>query len=287
VKGEAGVSLTHYFPSCRSNPPNQGAGSAIFGAPFYPKFMVFRSFAPHFTHLSAAPGLLKPKPSSEVMHKEPRMLDFNQSHRQGMDKDLERSSATIMVVLATLVVATIMQIGAWDKYSLDVIPLLLKEMVGATSPQDWEDKAKMCWELKKWDCVEYEYTKSAQNDRGQYVRLGHYQMRRLKFDKAANSFRIFFKGGGEDIEAAKAYAKALAETNQFDESSKYFNLVLDTRPESLQIPVVLDFVKLLMKNEKYEHARRLIEDVRKQNPAGSQFMDSEYKQIKKLMTAAR
>lgn len=215
------------------------------------------------------------------------MLDFNQSHAQGLDRDLERSSTTIMVVLASIVVATIVQISTWDKYSLDVIPLLLKEMVSMTSAQDWEDKAKMCWDLRKWDCVETEYTKAAQNDRSLYARLGHYQMRRLKFDKAARSFAIYFKGGGEDLEAAKAYAIALGETNQFDESSKYFSLVLEARPEMLQVPVVLDFVKVLMKAEKYQHARRLIEDVRKQNPAGSQFMDSEYKQIKKLLTASR
>lgn len=214
-------------------------------------------------------------------------MDFNQNHAQGIDRDLARSSNVVMVILASVFIATIIQISTWDKYSLDVIPLLLKDMVGMTSAQDWEDKAKMCWDLKKWDCVEKEYTKAAQVDRDKYVRLGLYQMRRLKFEPAARSLSVYFKNGGEDLEAATAYAKALAELNQFDESSKYFNLVLQSRPEMLQVPVVVEFVKLLMKNEKFQHARRLIEDVRKQNPAGSQFMDSEYKQIKKLVTAAR
>lgn len=215
------------------------------------------------------------------------MLDFNQSHAQELDRDLERRSATIMVVLASIAVAGVLQISSWDKYALDIIPLQLKEIFSMTSPQDWEDKAKMCWDLKKWDCVEAEYTKAAHNDRNQFVRLGHYQMRRLKHEKAAQSFGVYFKNGGEDLEAAAAYANALAETNRFEESAKYFTMVLSARPEMLQIPVVIDFVKLLMKNEKYGHARRLIEDVRRQNPAGSQFMEAEYKQIRKLITAAR
>ncbi len=215
------------------------------------------------------------------------MLDYNQSHRQSVDQDLENKSKAIMLVLATMVVITGIQIITWDKYALDIIPIMLKEVVSASSPQDWEDKAKMCTDLKKWDCVEAEYTKAAQNDRHQYVRLGQFQMRRNKFDKAAHSFSIYFKDGGEDVEVAATYAKALAETNQFDEASKYFNIALEARPEMLQVPVVINFVRLLMKNEKYQHAQRLIDDVRKQNRTGSQFMDSEYNQIKKLKTASR
>jgi tetratricopeptide (TPR) repeat protein len=214
-------------------------------------------------------------------------MDFNEFPYTKSNTDFERSSRTVMVIMASVLIASVFQIASWDKYALDIIPYQVKGALSATSPQDWEDQAKMCWDLKKWDCVESEYTKAAQNNKDHYPRLGHYLMRRLKFDKAASAFRVYFNNGGEDLEAAAAYAKALGETDQFQESFKYFDMVLESGAEAERIPVVLNYVKVLMKNEKFAHAQRLIEEVRRKNPAGSQFMEAEYNQIKNLMTASR
>jgi tetratricopeptide (TPR) repeat protein len=213
-------------------------------------------------------------------------MDFNQFPPSRPSRDHDRSSRVVMMGLATAIIASVLQIASWDKYALDIIPYQAREAVGATGPQDWEQVAKMCWELKKWDCVEAEYTKAAQSDPQLYPRLGHYLIRRLKWDKAVTAFRVYINNGGEDLEATAAYAKALGETDQLEDATKYFTKVLESQNE-LQIPVILNFVKVLVKDQKYAMALKLIEDVRHKNPAGSQFMEAEYNQIKNLKTASR
>lgn len=202
-------------------------------------------------------------------------------------QDLERSSAIVMACLSAVLIGTIVQIVSWDKYALTAIPLQFREVVFASSPSDWEAKSEMCWDLKDWDCVESAYESAARLDHQKYNRLGQYLMRRLKFEKAADSFSNYFQNGGKDREAAFAYAKALAEMQRDSESEKYFEIALNDKKSTLNVPVVISYVRLLMRNGKFARAQRLIETVRDQNPTGVQFMDSEYHQIKKLKTASR
>lgn len=202
--------------------------------------------------------------------------------------DHERSSLLMMVGIATVILGVAAQIISWDKYAVDIIPIQMKDLVSMTSPEDWEATSKMCWDLKKWDCVEKEYTKAAQVNRDQYVRLGQYLMRRLKFKKATEAFAIYFKNGGENPEAAYSYAKALAEIEQDQDAAPYFDRALAAHPEALSVPIVLSYVKSLVKIGNFAQAQKLIEDVRKQNStSGAQFMEAEYQQIRKLKTASR
>lgn len=202
--------------------------------------------------------------------------------------DHERSSLLVMVGIATIILGIAAQIVSWDKYAIDIIPIQVKNLVSMTSPEDWEATAKMCWDIKKWDCVEHEYTKAAQVNRDQYVRLGQYLMRRLKFKKATEAFAIYFKNGGENPDASYSYAKALAEIDQDQEAAQHFERALAAHPEALSVPIVLSYVKSLMKAGKLAPAQKLIEDVRKQNStSGAQFMEAEYNQIRKIKTASR
>lgn len=203
------------------------------------------------------------------------------------DQDLENSTFMVTAGLGAIVIASLLQIYAWDKYSLDIIPITVKEVFGATSPSDWEQKAQMCMDLKKWECVEEQYTKAAQTDKSKYVRLGNFQYGRGKFDRAARSFSIYFQQGGDDADVSLTYAKTLTELNQVEEASKYFEDVLASKPDNLQVSVIHNYVKMLFKNGKFGRAKTLIEDVRKSSPTAAQFMNAEYQQIRKLKTASR
>lgn len=203
------------------------------------------------------------------------------------DQDLENSTFIVTTALGAIVIAALIQIYVWDKYALDIIPITVKEVFGATSPSDWEQKAQMCTELKKWECVEDQYTKAAQTDSKKYLRLGHFQFGKKKFERAARSFSIYFEHGGDDLDTTITYAKTLTELNQVEEAAKYFEAALDAKPDTMQVPVIHSYVRLLFKNGKYGRARTLIEDVRKSSSTAAQFMDAEYQQIRKLRTASR
>lgn len=200
---------------------------------------------------------------------------------------IETNVIVTMVGLGALIIAGYIQLMNWDRYSLSIIPLSLKEIAGSTSPSDWEAKAAMCLELKKYDCVETQYAKAAQFAPIEYARLGKFQMQRENFAAAAKSFNSYFNNGGDDLEVAYQHAKALGQTEQVDEAVKYFEKVLGARPDILQVTVVNNYVKLLMNHQRYAEAKTLIENVRKQGDSAGSFMEAEMQQIQAITTASR
>ncbi|MBX3022716.1 MAG: hypothetical protein KF799_13670 [Bdellovibrionales bacterium] len=202
--------------------------------------------------------------------------------------DVESKSIKIMVAISVVVSACYIQISHWDKAWLEIVPLALKETIGMSSPSDIEQKAGICFEQMKWDCVEAQYGKAAQNDPALWERAAGFQMKRAKYNEAAQSYYKFFQSGGVNLESQYNYAKALAQLGQVDEAVKYFDQVLAAKPDVLQITVVQNYVKLLMDHQRFDQAKLLISKVRKDGgPAAESFMETEYKQITQVTTASR
>lgn len=63
-----------------------------------------------------------------------------------------------------LMLASFIQLMNWDNYSLEIIPLKIKSTLGGLSQPDLERSAEICMELKKWDCVESNYSTIGQLD---------------------------------------------------------------------------------------------------------------------------
>ena len=208
-----------------------------------------------------------------------------------VDQELERSTFLAITTIGGLVIAGLLQIYAWDKYALSIIPLQILELTGQSTASDWEKMAAHCIELKKWDCAEEQYKKAAQNDDQLYLRLAEFQAAHKRWERAARSFGIHFskspKVSAEHLEPAITYAKILTELGQGDEAAQFYELALAAKPESLQVPVIHSYVKLLFRDGNFARARGLIEEVRKSSSTAAQFMDSEYQQILKVKTAAR
>lgn len=199
----------------------------------------------------------------------------------------EMKTIKVFIGIAVLFVASYIQISNWDRHSLEIIPLKVKEVVGGKSVQDSERLAEICMDLKKWDCVEAEYGIVAKSEPDQVLRLANFQMKRAKYQEAAQTFYSFFQSGGEDLEASYSYAKALAQLGEVDEAIKYFDQVLAARPDVRQVTVVQNYVKLLMDHQRYDQAQSLIVGIRKQDPTADMFMEFEFKQIKEMTTASR
>ena len=201
---------------------------------------------------------------------------------------VEKRSIVWFAFISVFVVAAHIQLANWDRHALAIIPLTVKQWVGMDSSADWEAKAALCFDLKKWDCVESEYIKTAKLDSSLWLRTADLQMKRAKYNEAAQSYYQFFTNGGESVEASYNYAKALAHEGQVDEAIKYFDQVLAARPDVLQVTVAQSYVKLLMDHQRYDQAKVLIAQIRKDAGAtGELFMDEEFQKIHELTTASR
>ncbi len=213
---------------------------------------------------------------------------FTSSNDEIMQGKIERRSIVWFSAISVFVIAAHIQLSNWDKHSLSIIPLGVKSTLGMMSQADHEHKAEICIDLKKWDCVETSYVSIAKADSTQWQRAADFQMKRAKYAEAAQSYYQFFQNGGESLEASYSYAKALAQLGQVDEATQYFDQVLASKPDVLQVTVVQSYVKLLMDHQRYDQAKVLIDKVRAQSGVtGEQFMDEELNQIKTLTTASR
>ncbi len=208
---------------------------------------------------------------------------YTSGNDQKVENEIQKKTIFAFVAVSIFVVAAHIQLANWDNQSLNIIPIVVKETMGTSTPADFEAKAEMCMQLKKWDCVETEYLKAAAVDPVKFQRAGDFQMKRAKYNPAAQSYYKFFQAGQQSLDVSYNYAKALAKLGQVDDAVKYFDQVLAARPETLQVTVVQNYVKLLMDAQRFEQAKVLISKIRKESgPAGESFMDDEFTKIKEL-----
>jgi len=209
---------------------------------------------------------------------------YTSGNDEKVKNEIEKKNIVFFSIFSVLVVAAHIQLMNWDKHSLSILPIALKETIGAASSSDYEAKAQICMDLKKWDCVESSYIETAKAEPTLWKRAGDFQMKRAKYAEAARSYYPLFQNGAvQDIEVSYNYAKALAAIGQVDEAISYFDAILAARPDTLQITVVTNYVKLLMEHQRYDQAKVLISKIRKESgPAGESFMDEEFTKIKEL-----
>lgn len=208
-----------------------------------------------------------------------------------VSRKMEKRVTQWMIGFSFVFVSSYVQLINWDNHSLSVIPLTAKSWMGASTVQDQEEMASICMDLKKWDCVETEYQKVAEQKPEKWFELGHFQMKRQKTHAAAESFYSFFTKVGPienpelQLEASYLYAQTLAELGQVDDAVTYFEQVLAARPDVLQVTVVQNYVRMLMSHKRYEQAEKLIKNVRSQGPSAESFMESEFKEIREMTSS--
>lgn len=195
---------------------------------------------------------------------------------------IDKKFSYVAIAIAILIVAGFMQVTSWDKHALTVIPLQIKSLLGGNSLSDMEKMAEICMDRRKFDCVEKQYSKIAEQDMQQLLRLGKFQMSRARYQEAAHTYRTFFSRNGIDLEGSYLYARALGQIGQVDEASKYYDYVLGAKPGVVQVTVVQNYVKLLMEAQRLDQAKQLIQGVRKTSDASSYFMEDELKKIQDL-----
>lgn len=197
----------------------------------------------------------------------------------------ERRFLKIAIGLSILGIAAFMQLVSWGSYAVEIIPLQIGRIFNSNSPAQLERLSVIAFESKKYDLVESSFQSMAQQDSQNYLRLAKFQMSRAKYKEASESFRQFFVHKNEDLDAHYLYARALGESGQADESAKHFEYVLRARPGFRQVTVLTYYVKMLMQNERFEQARKVIEAARTQDKTAGLFMDTEYKVITERMRA--
>ncbi len=175
------------------------------------------------------------------------------------DSLMWRNYATY-IGISVLILVSFISVATWDIYAYRGTSLYVKGALGWQTLGEKSELADICFELKKYDCVEKLYVElAASGGTTELAQLGHLLVRRQKYQKAAATYRQLIVLDSQNIEARFQFAKALGELGQIDEASKQFEYVLRSKPGVLQVTVAQKYVNYLIKAHRVEQARRLIQ----------------------------
>lgn len=188
------------------------------------------------------------------------------------------------LIFSVVTVGLFIQTVNYDKYAVEVIPLQLSQMIGKASEADFVRLAQIYEDRKNWDSLEETLTnqfKLIPQNPEPLFKLGELQFKRKHYQKAIQTLSFYINSGGLNLMGAYYKAQALGETGQVDEASTYFEQVLKAKPETLQITVAQKYVQLLLKHNRQDRAREVIEEIRKLGANSNLFMEQEFKALAK------
>ncbi len=216
----------------------------------------------------------------------------------GTDKSLEtkeqlklsRQLSTFYVVFSVLFLASTIHLLHWDKFSVEVIQLKTQSVLGLSSPSQHLRMADICSARHHHDCTENSLRKllmSPEHKLDALARLADLQRKRGQDAEAINSYSEYFHNGGQDLEAAYHYARLMGQYGQVEGAKVYFERILESRSDMLQISVTRAYVQLLVDNGELKAAKLLIEGIRKQGGNAGSFMQTEFEEINRALRLAQ
>lgn len=202
---------------------------------------------------------------------------------RALDKKIYQNFVRSSVLVTGLLVLSFIQAVNWDQYSLSIIPLKVKETAGIAQLDDYKDLAQACEDRKKWDCLEnsllQSFRLSPNTEIESLAKLGKIQFQRGKNAEAIQTLKTYFEQGGISLEASYDYARALSQTGMVDQASQVYQQILESKPETLQVTVAQNYIRLLMKNNRYKEAKDILETIRDSGSNANMFMDKEFQQL--------
>ncbi len=113
--------------------------------------------------------------------------------------------------------------------------------------------------------------------------LAHSQKNRGQDSLAMENYSKYFSSGGQSLEAALHYAELMGRNGQIEGAIIYYEALLKSGSEAIQIPATRPYVRLLIKNGDLLKAQSLIQEIRQQGSSAHLFMQAEWEQIQRSL----
>lgn len=194
----------------------------------------------------------------------------------------DKKTALSMIALGVFMIAGLIQIINWDKYSLTVIPLEASVRLGYATAQDYSRYSKICLERKKYECAHsylQKYTELEPTNLEARLELGLLQLRMNDLNSAVNTLSAYIQDGGEEPKARFHLAKAHSQLNNTGEALKIYRQLLKGRTDVFQVSVTREYIQTLIQAKKWNQAKSSIEKARRQSLTHNAFMTAEYKAV--------
>ena len=160
----------------------------------------------------------------------------------------EKTVITGMVLSFLLLAGTLFHLFQWGGHAITSL---------FAGP---EKKLKICMDLKKYDCVEENYSKLfKKTDEPIWLeKLGELKFKREDFHGAEQTYKLYFSKEGKSYKAAYYYAHSLAKTGNIEEAISYFDSILRSKPHVLMLTIMESYLQILVSNNRAEKAREIL-----------------------------
>lgn len=181
-----------------------------------------------------------------------------------------------MFGVAGLIVFLHLFFSQWGGYTLEVRWL---QIFGGAGSE--ERMAQICMETFQYDCTERNYLAMAQRDPRNLITLGKFQMSRQNYKGAVDTFRTYLAQGGQDEnkDITFLYARSLSEIGQVDEAARFYEEIIRSKTDVIPLTVMQRYVDMLIKNQRWAQAQKIIDEVRKRGENAQDFMQQQYTEV--------
>lgn len=196
----------------------------------------------------------------------------------------DKSVAKSLVIVGVLFAALIVHIVQWNEFSIEILPLKVKEYAGLATKEDLLRTAEICKLRKKGVCVELTYSKILRKDpinQQVLLDLAKLRMERKLYKDVVHLLSQYFHSGGSDGTARFILSQALFHTGDVSNAKKQLNYLVFGDSKDPSPDVARFYVKALMQKKDWGSAQKVILHFRKNRKNASLFLEKEFKEIRK------
>lgn len=204
----------------------------------------------------------------------------NQKQTQ-LEKKAEKRYVTLVTSLCAVLTMAFVLVVQWDNHVMEALPLKAKQMMGAASAGDLTRLREICKDRKNLECQVEVTQQLTRVDNEAFAELGKMQYLMGKHREAMRSFSKYFDNGGLSLDASYHYARSLEKDGQVEQAAKYYEDVIAGKPDTLQITVTKNYIKMLMEYNRKQQAKNVLANIRKRGSNTTDFMDPVFKELER------
>ncbi|MEO0336527.1 MAG: hypothetical protein AAF202_09035 [Pseudomonadota bacterium] len=192
-----------------------------------------------------------------------------------LDRKIRSSMYSISLAMGLLFVGLVI----WDNYVFTAAPIQAKKLIGIASAEDYETMYEICKQRLNVKCQVENLKALSKYKNEALATLGNTYYLLKRFDESARTLEQYFQDGGISLDASYDYARALEAMGNIDMAGKYYQSIIDSKPETLQITVTKRYVQMLLDYNRKAEAKKVLASVRDKGSNTANFMDMVFQDL--------
>jgi glutaminase len=194
-------------------------------------------------------------------------------------KSLDRKVRSTMYTISISMCFVFVGLVIWDNHILTAAPIQAKQLLGMASAEDHETMYEICKQRLNVKCQIENLKSLAKYKNEALATLGKTYLLLKKNEEAAKTLELYFRDGGISLDASYDYARALEALGNVDMAGKYYQSILDSKPDTLQITVTKRYVQMLIDFNRRAEAKKVLASVRDKGSNTENFMDMVFQDL--------